>query len=267
MRDAAAFVCLRPQPWRVRPPQEQGKDAEFPYFFTHYFSPEESAGIRKAAEVGRGTINDLAIAFLLQALANWNVRHGAGPRERLRIMMPTSMRTRQDLRLPAANRVTSAFLTRRIRDCEDFPAGSKAFGDETAGIQQFRSGLDLVHPAGALHGSPGWLRCVVHLSGCVATAVLTHVGDQSARMRHFARHGAGHAVGNLNVERVSGCALLRPGTRIAVGIGTMADRFAVSLRYDRQTVSVADARAMFTELLDRWRGLATSRSPAAFRAD
>jgi hypothetical protein len=123
-------------------------------------------------------VNDVAIALLFQTLADWNLQNSrTSTKQRLRVLMPTDLRERGDRWLTAANRVGYSFLSRSIGQCHDWDALIAGISQETKYIKGIRLGLDFLQILSAVQRIPYLLPALLRLPRCMATAVLTNLGD------------------------------------------------------------------------------------------
>ena len=109
-------------------------------FLVHHLTEEDTAELSRIAAERSVMLNDLLVRDYFLMLAQWN-RGTSQARRPLRILIPTNMRRREDLRLPAANVFSYAFITRYARDCEDREALLDSIRDEMAAIKRDKRGL------------------------------------------------------------------------------------------------------------------------------
>lgn len=259
MRDGILFHALPPAP--LRPPRGRSRSAnpvgELPGTCTHVFSDEASRRIRAAVANSTGTINDVALALLFETLIEWNVEQGAYAGEgRLRLLMPTDLRTIDDLSLPAANRMTFSFVTRRASQCGDRRRLLAGIRDETQAIRRTRLGLDFLHAVSGMLDA-GLLPRVLRFNHSVATAVLSNMGDPTRRFsRRFPRDQGRCVVGNLVLDNITASPPLRPLTRGGFGIGMYAGKTIVTARCDPWLFTLAETQQILDKWVDRWQALA-----------
>jgi hypothetical protein len=133
-----------------------------------------------------------------------------------------------------------------------------------AAIKRWRLSLYFIGQIGALVAIPGATRWLLGSKGCLATAVLTNVGDPTRRFRvRFPRRDNKAVVGNLLLENIVGAPPLRALTRVGVAVGTYGGQMGVSVLCDRHRFSRQQARRFLEIYLHRIaQGL-----PASNRAD
>ncbi len=224
-------------------------------FVSQRFSSETLRSLRVAATDGGAKLNDLLLHDLFLAIRDWNAQHDEDRPERyLRVVMPTSMRGRDDLAMPAANVMSYSFLTRRTDACQ---AGSELLGGlrwETAAIQKHRLSLYFI---GMLAVAQRWrflMSWGLRSKRCFATAVLTNLGDPTRRFSaRFPRTDGRIHVGNLLLEDITGVPPLRPMTRAVFSITTYANRLTISTMCDGTVMTKDDARGLLDCFVSRTR--------------
>ncbi len=256
LREAWGFHVLRPRPlaaWAQTEPVRSG--AADPVRLTAQFSREETKQLIAHARASGVTPNEVALALLFQTLAAWNCRHGAARAdERLRILMPTDLRSRGDRPLPAANRVGFGFLTRRVGDRGSWQRLLAGVQAETQRIQRARLDVDFLRGLELALRVPKLVPAVSKLSGCMATAVLTNLGDPSRRLaRQFPAREGLPVIGNLMLQAIQGAPPLRRGTRAGFGLCFFASRLAITAQCDSAFFDRAGAEALLGEYLTAWR--------------
>ncbi|MBL8830118.1 MAG: hypothetical protein JNM18_24280 [Planctomycetaceae bacterium] len=214
------------------------------------------------------TLNDMAIAVLFSVLGDWQREHGLRPRDMLRIAVPFDLRSREDERMPAANRFTYTFLNRRLSDCSDWRALLPGVQSEMQFFRQSRFGVEFLDGLKAAAGWPRLLRWGVQRRHCFATAVLTNLSDPSRRLRKRLKVDDDGFMWLGEAQCYEMDILtppLRPGTRWGLGIFEYAGRLTVTFRYDTTAMSSAAAESILQRYLAVWRSslAASSAIPGA----
>jgi hypothetical protein len=242
--DALKFQFLKPDPPAAPATTPAvGAAGSFPDTQTRYLTDAESRAIRAAATTGAGTLNDAAIAAVFRALREWNRRHSRRRRERFRVLMPIDLRGRADETLPAANRMTYGFIGRMSEQIDD-PRLLESIRDETQYVRRTGAGFEFLDALAAFHRRR-LLPAMIRSKRCLATAVLTNMGDPTRRFAvHFPRIEGKCVVGNVVLESLTGSPPLRPLTRVGFGIGTYAGRIVINARCDRKFFGDPDTRTM-----------------------
>ena len=242
-------------PPRVRP---ASGDMPFPGIETHFFDRTEHERIR-AASVGLGcTVNDLLIAALLQTLYAWNHRYPSWRHGKwYRIMMPTDMRETSDYPMPAANLMSYTFINRLVRKCVSARELVAGIRDETARIKNERRGSDFNDAvAGATRGWKKLLPLILSGEMCLATAILSNVGDGAKRFTAKLPRKEGKVVaGNLTLENLTGIPPIRPKTRVTVSAGSYLRKMVFCVRGDPHYFTLSSTREFLSLLVESFSGL------------
>ena len=269
IRHTFDFLCRTPSPLAAPNADGRAPASRPPLLLWHAFQPEETLTIRRRTRDEEGTLNDVAIALLFRTLADWNRRHGAArDAQRLRILVPADLRGRADARLPSANRVGFAFLTRRIGDCGDHQGLLHSVREETTYVKQTLVALDFVECLGPLTRFPRALSAILRWSPCMATAVLTNLDDPSRRfLRRFPVQDGQGMAGNLRLQRIAAVPPIRPGTRAGFGLCAYGGQMTIGLNADASCFDVPAARELLDAYVHQWRRWYTTPLPGIRAAD
>jgi hypothetical protein len=246
-REALKWAWHRPAPLNPpspSPPPARGP-SPFPGFQCHTLGEEDSRRLHAAAGRQGATLNDLLLRDMFLTIHAWNRRHrSARPPRRLRILMPTNLRTGEDDRLPAANVVTMSFLTRGTRECEDPKRLLEGIRQETNVIKLTRRGIHFLRGLRFLQAIGGLPRLLAG-QRCFATVVLSNLGEIGEQLgSEFPREGGKIVAGNVVLEGMAGSPPIRPKTRAALFIHTYRDRITVSVRCDPSLFTTDDTREL-----------------------
>jgi NRPS condensation-like uncharacterized protein len=223
---------------------------------------DEYRQLRDAA-IGLGvTVNDVLVAQTFLTIKYWNESLG-GKRAsgRMRILMPTDLRTRGDDEMPSCNMTSYNFLTRVAKDCHDPVALVRDVRDETGQIKQRGLGaafIDIVDAA----MSRKWLLPILLGRRCLSTVVLSNVGDPTRRYTSSPPRRKGQVViGDLELDEITGCPPLRVKTRMTVAVTTYQRRLTVGFRCDPHTFNESDVRKVMTHFMNGLRGWIQQYAP------
>jgi len=230
----AAMVCGRPAPlYSPDPPMAQtGPDAVLTELPVHTFSRGESRRLRDIAFALGGSLNDLLLRDLFLALRGWNARHDhrAG-RRRVRIIIPTSLRSPGDPDGTAANVVSIVFMGRGP-GCERNPRRMlRGIQWETRFLLGWRLSLSFLRACQILRVIPGGMTWLVNAHRCLATSVLSNVGRVFSRAP-LRRRDRRLLVGDLTLERVESAPPVRPYTSASLSSLTYARQLTLAMNYD-----------------------------------
>jgi len=192
---------------------------------------QDYCGIASELDV---TVNDLLLRDLFLTIHDWGGwRRRRAPRGWLRVNVPTSLRGKRDIHMPATNILGYALITKHTRECQDPSALLTAIASDTAAVRAWNLGAMFVDGIRQTDRIPGFLRVSTRLSRRFATAVLSNLGDPTRRFRaRFPRRNGLLVAGNLTLRRIVGAPPVRPGTRAALALFTYANRFDIGLRVD-----------------------------------
>ncbi len=255
-REAYGFHTCRPQLLvsSTTVAAQSAEDAIFRGFESRLLTLEQSLAIADSAGRLGVSVNDVALALAFQTIAQWNDRRTDDSSDAfLRIVVPTDLRDRSDIRLSAANRMSLYFLARRPSDCRNLDQLLTGIHQEMSYVKRCRVGLDLLHALRALHGFPAAVRGYLRLRRSVATAIVTNLSDPSRHAHRRMPRDAGRlVVGNMVLERIGAVPPLRPGTRIGIAVGCYADRISLSARCDPRWFTSEDTSRFLDDYVDSW---------------
>ena len=220
----------------------------FPGVETLVFTKSQYKALRDAASQAGAMFNDLLVSEMLVAMADWNKVHGSNRKEWLRIMMPTDLREKADIEMPAANMTAYSFVTRSSSECANPTTLLQGVREETLRIKREKPGKRFIDAVMIGSRVPGLLKFLLGRQRCLATVILSNVGDPSRRfLSRFPREGGKVRCGNVRLEHITGVPPLRPLSRATLSIVTYGREFAINLRCDPSLISRDDARK-FLEL-------------------
>jgi hypothetical protein len=236
-------------PPRSVPPRTDGCWGDFPGIHTLRFTKDEHKQLREAAGRHGAMLNDLLLAEMFRAIRIWNYRQTGKHRPGwLRIMMPYDMREIEDFQMPAANMTAYTFLTRRSHTCDNLQSLVRDIRDETAKIKSGRLGSAFIDAIMLAEFAPWVLNFLLGRGRCIASTILSNIGDPSKRFTAKLARKAGKVVaGNLTLEDVTGVPPLRPGSHATLAIFSYGRELAISIRCN-PAVFDAESSQAFLEL-------------------
>jgi len=263
IKHAARFALLRPTPVAsnispaVAQPARHTSGSSLGHR-SHTFSADEVAGMDAIQQRFSATRNDISVAILFSVLAGWQRSNRISPRARMRVAVPTDMRSRADERMPAANRYTYIFLERRIADCGDWESLLPGLQRDFQERRQQGRGIQFLSSLQRAARFPQAMRWVLQRPTCFATAVLTNLSDPSWRLR---KRLPVDAEGLMWLGKAQCLDIqirtppLRPGTRWGFGIFEYAGRMTISFRYDATSITSEAADAIMESYVRHWQTL------------
>lgn len=271
IREAYRWLTCRPEPVALPTPATAGepRNPEFPRICSHTFSVAQTRQLRTAATRQGATLNDLLLRDMFLALIRWNEsqQQPLGPRHWLRINMPTNLRGGDDEQTPAANMMSYAFLTRRVRDCQNPQTLLGGINWETGMIKRWGLGLQFLGGIAAAQRIPGLLPLVLRGSRCLATVVVTNVGEIARRFgARFPNESGRLRCGNLVLEQLVGVPPIRRGTRAGVSVVLYSGALTLTMRCDPQFFSLAETGQLLMQYVDQLQQTAEEIGVPAARA-
>lgn len=219
--------------------QRETDDLEF---VTRFLSDEQTKRLRNAARRSGALLNDVLLRDMFLTVVRWNADCGSTKNDWLRFLVPVDLRTRCDRTMPATNRMSFAFVSRRVADCRRDDAMLKAIHDDVQRIRDqrlglyFLSGLEL---AARIKGAIPW---ALGRRQSFATLVLSNLGRLFTRSP-LPRQEGKVVCGSAVLESVTGVPPIRPLTHAAMAIFYYGHELALALRCDPALFSLGDTRA------------------------
>lgn len=245
----------------VLPPQTNSTAEQLSEdFLVEHLSRAETIALSRVAADNSVMLNDLLVRDYFVMLAEWN-RSTSQARAPIRVMIPTNMRTRKDLRLPAANVFSYAFITRKARDCQNPVKLLHSIRNEMADIKREKRGLYYEAGLRLLCRWPAFVRWSLNRPTCFATAVFTNLSSGFDRLPLPSQDGCKIA-GDLFMETGAGAGPIRPGTRISFAAHNYAGRLAISAVCDSLFFSPSQQRALLDAYLRKLRTTIAAGSPS-----
>lgn len=218
------------------------------------FDREVSDQILSKVKKAQVHLNDLALSLLFSTCADWlDANSNAKARDRIRIMFPYDLRTKKDLRMPAANKLSFAFLGRRMEQCRDSERLLKGIADEVADIKRTVLPLDLLNAFKALAKRPALMRLAIAGHQRMATAVQTYTGDISRGLgSRFPQAGSALIVGDARLTQVLAAPPTRRNTNIALGLSVNWRQICISALWNRSILAHEDCESFLRLYLQKW---------------
>lgn len=235
-------------------PSEPGAKAmPFPGICAHSLDHAESTRLREAAVRQGVALNDLLLRDLFQTVRDWNAAQSPeSPPGWLRIAIPIRLPCAGDAHMPAANRTTFTFVTRRGDRCADSDELLRGIYRETDALTRSRRGLQFLRAMHLVECIPGAMPLMRRVKRRMATVVLSNLGEMSRRLRSRFPYESGKAIaGNLVLEELVGAPPVRPATHAALLSGTYAGRLRIYARCDPLVFTAEAAQRFLAAYVDR----------------
>jgi hypothetical protein len=238
--------------------------AEFPSVQSITFDRAQHEQLRDAAMQQGALLNDLLLAELFLTARDWNVRKTGQPGRKLRMMMPTDLRTTDDYETPAVNKVSYTFLTRGPAELDRPQELLQSIRRETVEIKNERRGVRFADMLAGGFAVKGLMPLLLSFPFCLATAILSNVGDPSRRFTaRFPRRGGKVICGNLVLEEITGAPPLRYKSRATISAFAYNRRLTLSARCDPFTFTTDDTQDFLDLYASRLRGHILAKEPTA----
>lgn len=264
-------VCLNDQLWRkvqaalhevhklfgsnitpLRPPGVAPGRSEFPGMVKREFSSQELAGLRNYATERGATLNDLVVAKLFQAIAQWN--HASSANKQFRILVPSDMRDGDDFEVPACNMTAYTMVSRRVRDLADDEQLLESVRQDTLKIKHGSLQSEFVNGLTIAMEAPQILPFLLRRNRCLATCVLSNAGDPSRRFTSRMPKRRGKiACDDFSLEAITGVPPLRKLTRGTISSSIYGRKLTFSMRCDPHLFAPQDTQQVLDLLCQQLR--------------
>ena len=212
---------------------------QLPYQVTA-FSREETATLKARAVAASASLNDVVVAAVMRAACAWNAAAGR-PAGSVRITMPASLK-QPGARTPACNDMGYAFLDRTAAECSQPAQLVRSIAAASRWIQENRAAAVFLHALAAVEQLPPLLWLLSRLPVTMSTAVVSYVGNLGTRMRaNVPRQDGCDLPADLRITAIAGVPPIRPGTRLAVGVGIYDGQLRLSTLCDVRALGRAAA--------------------------
>lgn len=224
-----------------------------PYrFISRQFCAKTLSALRAEAVSHGATLNDILVRDLFQSLDDWNRQHQAASPS-LRVVVPVNLRCRADLAMPAANRLSYSFLTRKASQMGCQQRLLQSIQQETSSVRRAGGPRGLLAKLSLLQKTRIGYSWVLSPKRCFATAVFSNLGDPTRRFRsRFPREDGLLRIGDLILTDFAGTTALRPKTHAGFFFNTYGNRLTISTRFDPAYFSVDDAQRFLSHLTARF---------------
>ncbi len=253
--EAVKWGLRRPAPLAVPPVSDPSPDrADIHYNAAfHEFDEAQSRLLRQHGSRLKATVNDLLLRDLFLTMRDWNRQYAPrNPGKWLQINMPQSLRERGCERMPAANKMGYVFLARRAAQLADPQALLDGVRWETAMVKQWSLGLFFISGLEWTQKIPRLSGSIARRNRCLATALLTNLGDFGRRLSGAFPYDEGRLVfGNLRFDRCRVLPPVRRLTRAGFVVATYARRLNISVRCDPDEFSPKSTREMLGRYIQR----------------
>jgi len=232
------------------------KRPQLPYRVT-MFSREETATIKAGAVAASASLNDVVVAAVMRAACAWNAAAGH-PAGSVRITMPASLK-QPGARAPACNDMGYAFLDRTAAECSQPAQLVRSIAAASRWIQEHRAATVFLHALAGVERLPPLHWLLSRLPVTRSTAVVSYVGNLGTRMRaNVPRQDGCDLPADLRITSIAGVPPIRPGTRLAIGVGIYDGQLRLSTLCDERALGRAAATLLPALIRDEVLGCAAT---------
>ena len=216
------------------------------YGFVHSsLSEAQTAALVRARAAGSATVNDILLAALHLAIADWNAQHET-PCRRIGVLVPANLRPAAWREEMAGNFTLPARIATTRRNRRSPAAALKAVAAQTRRKKQVGMGTAFIQLLGQTRLLPLWAKRAMVLglpltgNRLVDTAMLSNLGRLDNLPAFGERHGG-------QIEELWFSPPARMPLGLTVGAATVAGRLYLVLRYRHRLFDRA-AASRFAEL-------------------
>ena len=204
-------------------------------------------------------LNDLLLRDLFVVLGEWQTRNGGRANDRLRVNVPVSLRGAGDRALPAANRLSDVFLTRRLRDCRDENSLLQSIHEEMTDVRERNLSLRFLGGLAVASGIDGMMEWFLNRKRTYATVVFSNLG-RVLNVRQMPREQRQIVCGGVLLNHVSAVPPVRPLTRASIAVITYGHELIVNLQGDLSCFENAQLHELLKCYMDRVKQTASGAS-------
>ncbi len=215
---------------------------------------EKSQAIFECCRVQEIGTNELGLALLFRACAQWNRQQGAGRGDaRLRLLMPYQLLSRIDLRMPAANRLSFSFLGRTHAQCQDLNVLLDGLRAEIELLRETHLPLDFLNGLTAACKVPLLMKWVLKRSRRMCTAVLTYTGDVSRGFgRYFPEVDGARVMGDARLKNAFVAPPVRAQTNVSLGLCVNWGQLCISAAWNRDALTGSECQEFIDIYRNAW---------------
>ncbi len=212
-------------------------------------SAERVQSLKHISTAAGASLNDLLLRDMFLAISNWNDGSHASSRGRIWLNVPINLRRRMDRAMPAANRISFAFVSLTPQQCRDRRAALASIHRQVRQIREQNSARHFLDGLGIARDL-GILPWALSRKRSLATMVHSNLG------RVFARDALPRTEGRLTcggaiLQTVAAVPPVRPLTRGAIAITEYAGELTISLRCDGSLFEPADRQSLLDKYGER----------------
>lgn len=195
--------------------------------------------------------NEWATYCLLETIRDCQLERSS-KQSRARITIPIDLRVWDDLRLSGCNKIGFAFVV-SPNDRTSKQATLQNVKVQFEMIRTLCLGSDFVRIFQPFQNIGGFVRAVMRRLPCLATAVLTNLGDVTARQRKGRQSAGGRSSsGDLRLKSIHGWPPIRQGTQIGVGLCRYDQQLSIAAVFDGAALATSDIDLIFNRFVSKF---------------
>lgn len=252
---ATKFIFRRPA--EIRPDVMQVPPWDYhrqPWIFADWFEESVSDGIRNRAKSEQVMLNTMLVGELFRILDEICQSNPANRSKWLRIILPMSIRTVADRRLPACNRTTVVQIDRSQRKFDD-PQFYRGLDREIRIIREWHLGKLFLLAVRGMSAIPGQLQRAASNGKCRGTAVFANLSEPFGRLGLPVEHGRVR-IGNLVLDDFDLIGPIRHRMPVYFMFLKHQSRFRLILHADPRVLEESEAQEIFSGFYNRIANLA-----------
>jgi|GEM_PF-1803151 len=239
------------------PTDQPTPSPDFPTYLTRRIPPEDFEIIRENIKKDGGTINDGFLAAAFRALAKFRQEEGVTENERLRVAVPTNLRSEEDAHTPGTNIVSMVFLDRKSCAITQKSWGEllRSIRGEMLHVKRNNLGLALIFGIALQKKLFRRLEKIVDHSHCFTTSALSNINATSfydifpknaQELPRISNH--------ITLTSVVGVAPIRVTTPAGFCVITSPGGAMVSVNYNADVLTREQAERLLTLFRDELNG-------------
>lgn len=207
--------------------------------------------LKASAKRQHVSLHAILLQELLLTMHQWRKEKGFyRENERLRLMIPMSIRTASDRRLPAANRATIVQIDRSDRHFNNRDQMLYWINDELGFVRRCHLQYTYLILARVFALFPRLMRRMAWSPRCRATSAITNLGSPFDRLK-LPREQNKIRAGDLVLEDFDLVVPLRPATPVGFAVAGYAEKFKISMHFDPRILGQDQAISLIDLFVQR----------------
>lgn len=223
---------------------------DYPVILSRKLNNDETKQVRISAKSAKVTINDFLIWSLFLAMNDWRQQEKiTGQHGRLRIAIPTNLRTPNDCLMPAANIVSMVFLDRKPDHIQNNNSFLQGIHREMHHIKSCNLGLALIYGLTVYRKLFGSYEKMINRNRCWTTATVSNLGLLFQQTPFPKRSGNLCIDKELELTEIHSVPPIRPQTVLGVCAFSYSNCLTIDMQYDSELLNTVQAKKLFDLLM------------------